>query len=131
MRANLQNRDIRVQTEVESGIGIFKQNRDNSAKIGTVGHSGNMVPPEKKLKFGFFKLLEMHLNCQSYHHHVILYHFKYLQSHQADIFGSWEWGGGGVRAHPANPLPCLRTCYKRSAVVTEDTVLLNIEEDEK
>ena len=40
---------------------------------------------------------------------LFLYHFKYLRSHQADLFGSWGvrgCGGAGVRAHP----PCLQAC---------------------
>ena len=38
---------------------------------------GGMLP-RKKFEIEILKLLEMHLNCQSYHHHVILYHFKYF-----------------------------------------------------
>ena len=59
-----------------------------------LGGSGGMVPWEKKLTFEVFILLEMHWNCQTYYHHVILYHFKYFTTFLAP---------GGVHAHPAYP----------------------------
>ena len=39
------------------------------------------------------RLLETHWNGQSYHHHVILYHFYFFKIHQTDLFDSWEGRG--------------------------------------
>ena len=58
-----------------------------------LGGPGGVLP---RKQFETRKLLEMHWNCRSYHHRVILHHFKSLQFHQTDLSGSW-----GLRAHPS------------------------------
>ena len=80
--------------------------------MGTVGHweglrgSGSWTAwsPGKSLKFEIFKLLEMHWNCQSYHNHDILYHFKSFTFPSSGPF--WLLGGrwgcvGTPRTRPA------------------------------
>ena len=97
----------------------LKSSRDSgfSSKIGTIpSNSGRLDTlqgffeevrghtPPKKLKFEIFKLLELNALKLSIlpsprYFCIIL---NLLRSHQVDHFGSW---GGGVRAHPAHPIP--------------------------
>ena len=60
-----------------------------------------MSGPGKILEFEVLKLLEMHWNCQSYHHHVILYHFKSFTIPSGRPF----WLLGGACATCASPCP--------------------------
>ena len=124
------NREIRVPTKVESGFGILKKNRDNLAsRIGTVrdsarilGGSGGMSPPKKEWNLWSskcWKCIEMHWNCQFYHHHVILYHFKYLRSPSGGPF--CLLGGGGVCA--SRTAPCLRACNTLYFTILYYTIL--------
>ena len=62
-------------SEFLSKIGT-KSNGWTLCKVLRGGGGGR--PLRKKLEIEIFRLLEMHWNCQSYHHHVILYHFKSL-----------------------------------------------------
>ena len=55
----------------------------------------------KNEKFEAFKLLEIHWDCQSYHHHVNLYHFEFFRRTFLAL-------GGGACAPRAPPPPCLR-----------------------
>ena len=107
VRAYLQNRDFRVPTEVETGFRILKQNRDNPAQIGTVGHaarvlggSGGMVHLEKinwnLRSSNCWKCVDWIVNPTITTLFCII--SKVLRSHQANHFGSLGGGGGeGVR----------------------------------
>ena len=51
---------------------------------------------------------------------LFLYHFKYLRSHQADLFGSWG-EGGCVRTPQPPPPACLRTCeFYQKCIISKD-----------
>ena len=100
----------------------LKSSRDSgfSSKIGTIPSSSGRLDtlqgffgevrghtPPKKLKFKIFKLLELNALKLSIlplprYFCIIL---NLLRSHQADLFGSWGGGGGGLCAHPAHPIP--------------------------
>ena len=71
-------------------LGKFQRDKENSV-----------------LKLEVLKLLKMHLNCQPYHHHVILYNFKSFKIPLYDLFAFWgsARGGGleGVRAYLVHP----------------------------
>ena len=55
----------------------------------------------KTIKFEVFKLMEMQRTGQSYHHHVISYHFK---SFTVPLGGpSWLLGEGGGGMHADRP----------------------------
>ena len=95
MRADLQNRILAVsrltssrdsQVELEQSRLIWNRLALCNGIREVRGH----VPSEIIRNFEVFKLLEMHSNCKSYHHHlvIIMYHFT-------------------PRAHPPPPLPSL------------------------
>ena len=95
------------------GCGAYLKNRDQIDNVGMIGHassedtwvlgeSGGMLP-QKILKFENLKLLETHSNCQFYHDHVILYHFKYFTIPSGGPF--WSPWGEGMRAHPTHLPP--------------------------
>ena len=67
------------------------------------------VPSEKNKKFEAFKLLEMHWNCQSYHHHVNFVLFWIFYDPIRSTF--LALGGGGAcipHAPPAyRPTNCM------------------------
>ena len=75
--------------------------------------SGSMLL-RKILKFKILKLPKIHRNCQSYHHHVILYHFKCFTISPGGSFLAPVGGGGGegVSAHASAYGPGLTVSIK-------------------
>ena len=95
------SRDSGFSSKIET---IPPNSRRLDTRQGFLGSPGKCFPGKKLLKFEIFKLLEMHWNCQSYHHRVIFVSLKnILRFHQADLFGSW--GGGGCVRTPRTPPP--------------------------
>ena len=78
------------------GAGAYLKNRDQIINVGMISHAsfrrhkgfrggrGHGLP-KNCLKFEVFKLLAGNA-LKSYHHHVILYHFKYFTISSGRLF---------------------------------------------
>ena len=96
-----------------TAVGFLLCSHASSKDTRVLGGPG-ICSPRTILKFEVLKLLEIHWNGQSYHDHIILYHFKSFMIPSGGPF--WLLGGACTTHAPPCPwawcwLRCKQSCF--------------------